>query len=210
MSPRLRLIIIIVLAVAVIAGASVLVYKASQKPGGLFATGTVTPKNITPTTTSRFIDSSNFSTSSLAEIANPVPNTPAAAATPTAADSLEIEKRGVESFARVFAQIYGSFSSDNNYQNVLDVQSLVTPQLWSKIKPPATAKPPAASFTGVTTQSLVAKMTAWNGTSATVEVESLRSETKNGKVTTFNQKATVGLVKQGTSWLVDTFVWVKP
>lgn len=208
MSPRLRLIIIIVLAVAVIAGASVLVYKASQKPGGLFATGTVTPKNITPTTTSRFIDSSNFSTSSLVEIANPTPTVPAAA-TPTTADSTEIEKRGVESFARVFAQIYGSFSSDNNYQNVLDVQSLVTPQLWAKIKPPAAAKPPAASFTGVTTQSLVAKMTAWNGTSATVEVESLRTETKAGKVSTFNQKATVGLVKQGTSWLVDTFVWVK-
>lgn len=210
MSPRLRLILIITLVAVIVVGAAVLVYKAAQKPGGLFATGTVTPKNITPTTTSRFIDSSNFSTSTLSEIANPVPDTTASAATETAATSVEIEKRGVESFARVFAQIYGSFSSDNNYQNVFDVQALVTPQLWSKIKPPSATKPPATSFTGVTTQTLLAKMTAWNTTSATVEVESLRTETKAGKTNTFNQKATVTLVKQGTSWLVDSFTWIKP
>lgn len=207
MSPRIRLIIIIVAVVLVVGGAAWLVYNATHKQSGLSATGTVTPKNITPTTTSRFIDSSNFNTSTLSDVTNP---TPAIASTTDSVPPVEIEKKGVESFARVFTQIYGSFSSDNNYQNVLDVRTLATAQLWSKIKPPSATKPPATSFTGVTTQVLLTKLTAWNITSGSVEVEAARTETKDGKTTTFNQKATLTLVKQGTAWLVDSFTWSKP
>jgi hypothetical protein len=207
MSPRLRLIIIIAAIVLVVGGGVWLVYTKTRTINGLVGSGTLAPKNSTPTTTSRFIDSSNFNTSTLAEVANvtPVP----AASTTGSAPTVEIEKKGVESFARVFTQIYGSFSSDNSYQNVYDVQTLVTPQLWAKIKPPATSKTPATSFTGVTTVVLLAKLTAWNTTSATVEVEATRTETKAGKTTVFNQKATVMLVKQGENWLVDSFAWIK-
>ena len=207
MSPRLRLIIIIVAIVLVVGGGVWLVYTKTRTINGLVGSGTLAPKNSTPTTTSRFIDSSNFNTSTLAEVANvtPVP----AASTTGSAPTVEIEKKGVESFARVFTQIYGSFSSDNSYQNVYDVQTLVTPQLWAKIKPPTASKTPAASFTGVTTVVLLAKLTAWNTTSATVEVEATRTETKAGKTTVFNQKATVMLVKQGENWLVDSFAWIK-
>lgn len=182
-------------------------YKKTRTINGLMGTGTLAPKNSSPTTTSRFIDSSNFNTSTLAEVTNV---TPAPVANTTgSAPTVEIEKKGVESFARVFTQIYGSFSSDNSYQNVFDIQTLVTPQLWGKIKPPAASKTPAASFTGVTTAVLLAKLTAWNTTSATVEVEATRTETKAGKTTVFNQKATVMLVKQGENWLVDNFAWIK-
>lgn len=207
MSPRTRLIIIIAIVILILGGVVWLVSNAAKKPGGLFATGTVTPTAVTPTTTSRFIDSSNFTTSSLSAIANPA--TSPTVSTTENSTPVEIEKKGVESFARVFTQIYGSFSSDNNYQNVYDVQALATPQLWSKIKPPTTPKPAAASFTGVTTQVLLTSLLVWNGTSATVEVEALRTQTSAGKTSTFNQKAVVTLVKQGDSWLVDSFTWAK-
>lgn len=207
MSPRTRLVIIIAAGILIIVGIVWIVVTALMRRGGITAEGTVSPKNITPTTTSRVIDSENFSTTTFAAIITPPVDTKPVV---TDATPIEIEKKGVEKFARVFAQIYGSFSSDNSYQNVLDVQSLVTAQLWAKIKPPATVKPPAASFVGVTTQVLLTKLVTWNGSSAAVELEALRSETREAKTRTYNQKATVTLVKQGERWLVDSFVWANP
>jgi hypothetical protein len=209
MSPRLRFLSIGIVSIVAVVGILWLVKLNTGKNGGLFSSGILSKKTIEPTTTARFLDSGNFSTSALAAIVDTAP-APAAVVTSTPQTvSVEIEKKGVERFARVFTEIYGSFSSDNNYQNILDVRSLATEQLWAKIKPPAAAKPPSTSFVGVTTNVVVTKLITWNETSATIEVEALRTETKAGKTTTFNQKATVGLVKQGSFWLVDSFLWKK-
>ncbi len=209
MSPRIRLGIIIMLVVLALAGGVFLFYQSTSKNGGLLSTRTVTPNAPEPTTTGRFIDSSNFTTSSLSAVTLPTNSLTVTEATTSTVTPLAIEKKGVERFARVFTEIYGSFSTDNNYQNIFDVRSLVSPQLWEKIKPPTSPKP-ASSFIGVSTQVLLTTLADWSAGAARVDVTAQRTETKAGKTSTYQQKAVVLLVKQGANWLVDGFSWAKP
>lgn len=203
MSSRLRLIIIIVCGLLIVSGVVLIVVYPRLK-------GLQPSSNLPPTTTpvarvTNAVDTSNFDASKLPSPAPIAPAPVAPLVTP-----VEVEKKGVEGYARIFAQIYGTYSSDNNFQNIKDIQSVVTPSLWSKIKPVGTSKP-TASFTSVTTQVLMSNLVAWTGTAATVSLEAQRTENRDGKTTTFNQKATVTLVKDASknTWLVDTFVWQK-
>ena len=127
---------------------------------------------------------------------------PAKVATP-----LETEKNGVQQLAKVFLERYGTYSSDNNFQNIKDVETLVTRSLWSKISAPMNAKTTTQSFTGVTTKVVSMDLTSWSDTKAVVEFKTMRVEEKNGAVTTKYQNATVELIKQGSSWLADKLVW---
>ncbi len=205
MSIRLRLAIILIGIVLVIAGIVYVVIINTKKRG----LPTDTPN--TPQT-GQVIDSSTFTTNSLAAItgsgANPVPTT-----TQPITNPIELEKLGVERLASVFAARYGSFSSDNSYQNVREVEQLATRALWAKIRPPSSPRP-AATFSGVTTEVLMTKLTTWADAAATVEVTASRTETTLAtgvpSTTVYQQKATINLVKQGTNWLVDSFTWLKP
>ena len=127
---------------------------------------------------------------------------PAKTATP-----LEAEKNGAVQLAKVFVERYGTYSSDNNFQNIKEVEALVTPALWSKISAPMNAKTSTASFVGVTTKVISLELTAWSDTAATVELKTTRIEEKNGAVSTRYQNATVEMVKTGGVWLADKLVW---
>ncbi len=127
---------------------------------------------------------------------------PAKVATP-----LETEKNGAQQLAKVFLERYGTYSSDNNFQNIKDVETLVTRSLWSKISAPISSKTTAQSFVGVTTKVVSMDLTAWSDAKAVVEFKTMRVEERNGVVNTKYQNATVVLIKQGSSWLVDTLVW---
>ena len=127
---------------------------------------------------------------------------PAKTATP-----LEAEKNGAVQLAKVFVERYGTYSSDNNFQNIKEVEALVTPALWSKISAPMNAKTSTASFVGVTTKVISLELTAWSDTAATVELKTTRIEEKNGAVSTRYQNAIVQMVKTGGVWLADKLVW---
>jgi len=127
---------------------------------------------------------------------------PAKTATP-----LEAEKNGAVQLAKVFVERYGTYSSDNNFQNIKEVEALVTPALWSKISAPMNAKTSTASFVGVTTKVISLELTAWSDIAATVELKTTRTEEKNGAVSTRYQNAIVQMVKTGGVWLADKLVW---
>ena len=127
---------------------------------------------------------------------------PAKTATP-----LEAEKNGAVQLAKVFVERYGTYSSDNNFQNIKEVEALVTPALWSKISAPMNAKTTTASFVGVTTKVISLELTAWSDIAATVELKTTRTEEKNGAVSTRYQNAIVQMVKTGGVWLADKLVW---
>src|SRR3989344_3307594 len=126
---------------------------------------------------------------------------PAKTATP-----LEAEKNGAVQLAKVFVERYGTYSSDNNFQNIKEVEALVTPALWSKISAPMNAKTSTASFVGVTTKVISLELTAWSDIAATVELKTTRTEEKNGAVSTRYQNAIVQMVKTGGVWLADKLV----
>ena len=127
---------------------------------------------------------------------------PAKIATP-----LEAQKNGVVQLAKVFVERYGTYSTDNDWQNIKDVATFVTLSLWSKISAPMTVKSASQSFVGMTTKVISMDLTYWSDSKATVELKTTRAEEKNGIVTMRYQNATVELIKQNTVWLIDKISW---
>ncbi len=127
---------------------------------------------------------------------------PAKTATP-----LEAEKNGVAQLAKVFVERYGTYSTDNNFQNIKEVETLVTLSFWSKISAPMNSKTSSQSFVGVTTKVISMDLTNWSDIKATVELKTMRTEEKNGVVSARYQNASVEMTKKGDSWLVDKMVW---
>ncbi len=119
----------------------------------------------------------------------------------------EIEQNGAKQLARIFVERYGTYSTDNNSQNLEEVRSLVTPELWQKIAPKTTAK--AAVFTGVTTQVVTMDVQKWSGTNAEFFFKTVRNQLQGTVPSSVQQNITVSMVKTGDTWLVSNFVWGK-
>lgn len=135
-------------------------------------------------------------------VATPVPEgLPAKTATP-----LEAEQNGVQQLAKVLVERYGTYSSDNNWQNIKDVQALVTKSFWSKLSGQINGAS-APGFVGVTTKVIGTNLTNWSETKAAVALTTVRTEEKNGKITTYYQNADVEMIKQGEQWLADKLTW---
>lgn len=126
---------------------------------------------------------------------------PAKTATP-----LEAEQNGVQQLAKVLVERYGTYSSDNNWQNIKDVQTLVTKSLWSKLSSQMKAASTDA-FVGVTTKVIGMDLTQWSDAKAVIKLKTVRTEEKNGKFTTYYQNASVEMVKQNEQWLADKLTW---
>lgn len=123
------------------------------------------------------------------------------------ASPLEAEKNSVAQLAKFFVERYGTYSSDNDFQNIKEVEAFVTRALWSKISAPMNSKTTTQGFVGVTTKVISMELLGWSGTAATVELKTSRIEEKNGAVSTRYQNATVEMVKVGDAWLADKLVW---
>jgi hypothetical protein len=121
--------------------------------------------------------------------------------------SEEVEKNGVEQLAKVFVERYGTYSTDNEGQNIRESQTLVTKSLWSKISAGLNNKTSSQSFLGITTKAMSVTLSDWSGTKAVVSLKTMRAENKNGTVTTLYQNATVDMVKENGVWLADKLVW---
>jgi hypothetical protein len=199
MSLRIRIFIIISLGVLLVLGVSFLLLRnRSQK----ITDNKPTTTSTSDTTGFTVIDANNFDT---------LPTTPGSAkpsaqVVPKKFDDLEAVKNGVKQLAKVFIERYGSYSSDNNAQNIKEVQALVTADLWRSIQPSTNPKKPT-EFLGVTTKVAYMEMSSWSDTQAEVKFKAIRTQDKNGVISSSQQAATVSLVKQGTSWLVNKFVW---
>lgn len=166
------------------------------------------PANQTPTSSVdlsgfQVIDSSNFDSSNIATI----PTVGAATNTvPAIYDSLAATKNGVKQLAKVFIERYGSYSTDNSGQNILEVRDLVTPELWGRLKSQIPTKK-ADQFLGVTTQVVQFDISSWSENQAEVKLQTQRTEEKNNATSILQQPATVGLIKQGNTWLINRYAW---
>ncbi len=207
MSLRLRLFIIIgILALGLLAVSLFLVLKNKQLPTTPIDTNPVgTPSNLPPGTT--VIDSSNFNTglAGSSAVATPIPA--GLAVKPISQE--ESIKKAVQQLAKIFIERFGSYSTDSNFSNINEVQALVTPTLWERIKP-KTAAPATGQFVGVTTQVITMEITKYEADkSAAITLTAIRSENKSGQETRTQSIANVTMVKSGNNWLVDSFAWSK-
>ena len=198
LSLRARIFIVVSLVVLVVLGISVfLVVKSKKNAAGGGATTTPDNTNV--------IDSTNFNY-------NPNIQTPVVGgqipegATVKPATSLEIEQNAVRQLAKIFIERYSSYSTDSNYQNIVEVQGLVTDDLWKSLSAKI-GKTPAGSFVGVTTKVFSSEIVDWSVKTATVSMSAAIIEEKNGNTSDRQAEVSVNLVKNGNNWLVDKFQW---
>lgn len=120
---------------------------------------------------------------------------------PTAAQQEDIV---VKNLAKVFVERYHTYSSENNYENIRDVQALVTPSFWSKISVPLNSPPPAPnSFVSLTTKVVSIISVDVDKSTASVEIKVKKVSVADNKTSTGYGEYTVMLAKVGSSWLVS-------
>lgn len=147
----------------------------------------------------------------------PVPggeNNPAAVqgSTPATApaaslSALEIEQRAVRQLAKLFIERSQTYSTENDFQNIKDVQALVTDRLWQKLSG-RLRQPPSREFVGVTTVVWVTTLAEWSDGRATVNLQTTRDTLRAGVESRTEQRFTVTLVKQDGQWRVEGFTAV--
>jgi hypothetical protein len=127
-------------------------------------------------------------------------------APPRKLTTLEAEQNGVKQLANIFIERFQSYSTDADFQNVREIESMVTPALWKRLSSKISDTPPSGPFVGVTTEVVVATLKEWNPPSATIHLKTRVITEKNGAVTRTFPEYDVTLVKSGNDWLVDSFI----
>ncbi len=203
MTLRARIILIVggsILGIALIFGIVVLVQN-SQKKGQQAATtptGETAPtENAAPSLTT---DTGNGSTA------------PAPAPAPVAVNVEDSTKTTLTAIALPFIERYGSYSNQNNMENIADLVPFMTKEMqdWAaKTIKEAQSKPLPTIYQGTTTKVVAYTVTKASGANAEITAKTQRIESTgtaaNSK--TYNQDIIVTLVKEGGVWLVQAAVW---
>lgn len=117
----------------------------------------------------------------------------------------EVTQGAVKQFAKIFIERYTTYSTDSNFQNIRDVEELVTPRLWSILSAKLATPPASTAFTGVTTQAIMVTLLDWQDTAATLEIKTRQVTTKGASASaTTYVTYKVRLEKQANAWLVDS------
>ncbi len=124
------------------------------------------------------------------------------------------ESTGVRQLARSFAERYGSFSNQGNFENLLDLRPFMSTALGAKTDAyvaAESAKPPAQTYYGVTTRSINVQLDAFDnaaGTAkATVKTQRQEFRTATGRPDVYYQDVVIEMVKEGGTWKADSATW---
>ncbi|HTK04005.1 MAG TPA: hypothetical protein VL500_00305 [Candidatus Eisenbacteria bacterium] len=125
------------------------------------------------------------------------------------------ERNNLRATAKSFAELFGSFSTEGNYQNIVDAEFYMTPSLraWADaFVADARSKAPSSEFYGITTRAISTDITAYDqaaGT-ATVMVKTQRRETGStaGGGSVYYQDLKLEFNKTGDAWKVNTATWL--
>lgn len=128
----------------------------------------------------------------------------------TDSEKVLADKAVLQQTGRYFVEIFGSYSSDNNFQNLKDLKSLMTSTYWAKWEKDLNTITSDKEYS-VWSQAMNASIDNYSATTGTVTVLCKRGErqSKSEKESIFYQSAQVNLVKVNGSWLVDKVTWVQ-
>ena len=188
---RARIFIIISLAVFIILAISIALIVFKKQSGESPAEETPINENI--------IDETNFPS----QIMTPSTVIPFGA-TVKPPTTEEMMKNSAKQTAKIFIERYGTYSTDNNSENIYAVQSIVTLSLWQDISRHI-GTPPSAVFVGVTTNVVAINVVEFSADNAKVEMSVQRITTRGSSTEKTNEKTSVRLVKTNDVWLVDSF-----
>lgn len=192
---RTRVFIIISVAALLVLGVSLILVVRSRRPApAAILSVTGTPAKV--------IDSNNFEAEKIIGALAPESTVGVTVKPPT---TEEVQKNAARQAAKIFYERYGTYSTDNSFQNIRDVETLVTPAFWNKLSPSIRQSAPAANFSALTTKVISAVLEDWRGNGATAALSVVRTEIKNNTETTSQVQVKVEVVKAGEQWLVDGF-----
>lgn len=139
------------------------------------------------------------------------PPAPAPVPPPQVAD----ERNNLRATAKSFAELFGSFSTEGNYQNLVDAEFYMTAELKAETQAYVDQqrdKPPSTSFYGTTTRALSVDIAAYDKAAGTASltVKTQRRETGStiGASTVYYQDLKLEFTKVGDAWKVRSATWV--
>ncbi|HLD27382.1 MAG TPA: hypothetical protein VJB39_00845 [Patescibacteria group bacterium] len=127
---------------------------------------------------------------------------PAPAPTPAAQSAMAT--------ARIFAERYGSYSSDSNFVNLDELEPLASAQLMAELERLKAAADFSQGFYGVSSKALKVEATILDEAvgAAEIKVNLQREETRqNSQPFVYYQDIILSLIRSGDAWLVNRAEW---
>lgn len=122
----------------------------------------------------------------------------------------EEQETASQQMAELFAERYGSYSNQGDYQNLRDLLPVMTARYRRETEAfLATADPtPGATYEGVTSKKVSTDIRSDDGSSAVIAVSLQQEKTVAGSPPTVGYRTLrMSLLKVGTEWKVDSAVW---
>ena len=120
----------------------------------------------------------------------------------------------IKTVANIFAERFGSFSNQTNFENLKELKSLMTVKMqsWADAQIAAGQDGDSSSYYGVTTTALSSQTIDFDQDSgrATINVSTQRSETKGSTANPriFYQTLELKLTQTAAGWKVDEATWL--
>lgn len=138
-------------------------------------------------------------------------NSPTTTLTNTNTGTPITDEKLVSNVAITFAERYGSFSSQNPNQNLIDASSLMTERLRRLTLAGLRVTPVSKTYEGTTTRAVAVKIdTLTPGLRARVLVTTSRQDFRAGRtdLPLYRQDLSLTFQSENGSWLVDTTAWL--
>lgn len=138
--------------------------------------------------------------------------------TPFTTQQLEQEKvvrtqaSGMTTTAKLFAERYGSYSNEANFQNIRDVIPLMSAKFGAATTTALATKKVPIGFYGITTRVITVKVVSQDEKKGTAVIDmSTQRVEENGSAqntTTKYQDIELSFVKESGVWVVDSAKWL--
>ena len=134
---------------------------------------------------------------------------------PVAAPSKEAQQQEAEqtnnadllTTGKIFAERYGSFSSESNYANLRDLLPLMTDDLAGRTEEIMATPPPVTEPYGMTTRVLSTTVNALSANAASLVLSTQKEETKAGGQTLTYPTLLLEFQKINSVWKVSSVTW---
>ncbi len=119
-------------------------------------------------------------------------------------DLLEAQER-----ANFFIEMLGTYSSDGNFKNIIDLQPMMTSKMlaWSKDFINRNSHNRPSLYQAVVTKVFSSQIIDNNNQQLTILVKTRRQEKIGEKEKNYNQTAKLVLKRNNSNWLVDSVDW---
>ncbi|HRY63426.1 MAG TPA: hypothetical protein P5267_02385 [Patescibacteria group bacterium] len=122
-----------------------------------------------------------------------------------------VNKAEVEAvnLAKFFVEMIGSYSPEARFQNVIDLQPMMTESMvkWSVALIEKNLPNLDSNQESITTRVFKTEMVSFSGERAKILLTTRRTKTESNNVTNYSQDAEVDLVKVGAGWKVSNLIW---